>query len=356
MIDGTALRGLRQRWPLPKDPRPVVVIGAGGIVRSAHGPAYRKVGIPIAAVYDVDRAAARRAARELGVPRVLVSMEEAARERDAVFDVAVPAGEILGVLAALPARATVLIQKPMGRDLAEARRILGVCRKKRLVAAVNFQLRFAPNMLALGDALERGWLGEIADAEFRVTTYTPWSRWSFLESIPRLEIVYHSIHYLDLARSLFGDPNKVRAAAMRDPRFPGYADTRSTIVFERGALRCVVTTDHGHTHGARHAASALKVEGTRGAAVATMGVNLNYPSGVPDTLEFAAGDRWRSVRLRGSWFPDAFAGTMSNLQRFAAGEDRRLVTSVADAARTMALVEACYRSARAGFTKIPPAR
>jgi predicted dehydrogenase len=331
----------------------VVAIGAGGIVRSAHGPAYRKVGIPYAGVFDVDRAAARRAARELAIPRVFATLAEAAAAPGAVFDVAVPAGEILGVLAALPARAAVLIQKPMGRDLAEARKIVGVCRAKRLAAAVNFQLRFAPNMLALRDAIARGRLGRIADAEFRVCTHTPWPRWKFLARAPRLEIVYHSIHYLDLARSLFGDPNKVWAAAARDPRFPGYADARSTIALEFGALRCVVTTDHGHAHGARHAASSLKVEGSRGAAVATMGVNLNYPKGRPDTLEIASGDRWHSARLAGSWFPDAFAGTMSNLQRFVAGEDRALVSPAADALRTMALVEACYRSSRTGFTNFP---
>jgi hypothetical protein len=54
-----------------------------------------------------------------------------------------------------------------------------------------------------------------------------------------------------------------------------------------------------------------------------------------------AGSR-ESVPLEGRWFPDAFIGTMSNLQRFAAGEDDVLKTSVEDAWHTMALVESCY--------------
>ena len=61
-----------------------------------------------------------------------------------------------------------LIQKPMGRDLAEARTILALCRERELVAAINFQLRFAPNMLALRDALTRGLLGDITDVEVRI--------------------------------------------------------------------------------------------------------------------------------------------------------------------------------------------
>ena len=71
--------------------------------------------------------------------------------------------------------------------------------------------------------------------------------------------------------------------------------------------------------------SQLKVEGTRGAAIAKMGVNLNYPHGEPDALEVSVGRRrsGRRCELRGSWFIEAFEGPMSNLQRFAAGEDQR---------------------------------
>ena len=55
--------------------------------------------------------------------------------------------------------------------------------------------------------------------------------------------------------------------------------------------------------------------------------------------------------LIGGWFPDAFIGPMSNLQRFVAGEDAALVSPVTDALQTMKLVEACYVSdARGGIT------
>jgi len=83
-------------------------------------------------------------------------------------------------------------------------------------------------------------------------------------------------------------------------------------------------------------------------------VNLDYPSGPPDQIEVALGGRpWETVPLRGSWFTEAFEGPMSNLQRFVAGEDRTLVSPVADAIKTMALVEACYQSSERGGTPIP---
>jgi len=53
---------------------------------------------------------------------------------------------------------------------------------------------------------------------------------------------------------------------------------------------------------------------------------------------------WTEVTLTGGWFPDGFIGTMSNLQRFANGEDAALVSPVEDALETMRLVEACYVS------------
>ena len=45
-------------------------------------------------------------------------------------------------------------------------------------------------------------------------------------------------------------------------------------------------------------------------------------------------------------------GTMSNLQRFAAGEDDVLHTCVEDVLETMALIEALYESNAAGATPI----
>ena len=98
----------------------------------------------------------------------------------------------------------------------------------------------------------------------------------------------------------------------------------------------------------------LQWQHTRGSALLTMGVNLDYPDGGPDRLEVALGEGpWNSVPLRGSWFTEAFEGPMSNLQRFVAGEDVSLVSPVEDAIKTMAVVEACYQSSASGATPIP---
>jgi predicted dehydrogenase len=120
-------------------------------------------------------------------------------------------------------------------------------------------------------------------------------------------------------------------------------------------IRCSLVLNHTHRQDVRHRESMLKIEGTTGAALLTLGVNLEYPSGPPDRLEVALDGPWQSVPLRGSWFTEAFEGPMSNLQRFVAGEDTALVSPVSDAIKTMALVEACYTSSGGGSTPIPAA-
>ena len=189
----------------------------------------------------------------------------------------------------------------------------------------------------------------------RLNLHTPWGYWAFLKGVPRLEVLMHSIHYIDLIRRLLGEPSGVYCRGVRSPDLPDYPDVRTSIILDYGDLiRCSLTLNHTHSFGSRNAMSQLKVEGTSGAAIAKMGVNLNYPHGEPDTLEIAARDgEWANVPLRGSWFLEAFEGPMSNLQRCVAGEDAALVSSVEDAFHTMAVVEACYESSARGATPIP---
>jgi len=355
MTDSAVLPSLPQRWPLPSAPRPIVVIGAGSIVRDAHLPVYERLGFPVAGIFDVNTRASRERAAAFGIPHVFDSLAAALATPDAVFDVAVPPAAITGILEHLPFGAAVLIQKPMGRDLADARAIRRICRDRRLVAAINFQLRFAPNMLALRAALAGGLLGDVTDVEVRLNLHTPWGYWAFLKGVPRLEVLVHSVHYIDLIRRLLGEPAGVYCRGVRHPQLAAYPDVRTSIILDYGDLiRCSLTLNHTHTFGPREAMSQLKVEGTRGAAIAKMGVNLNYPLGEPDTLEFALGvTGWTAVPLRGSWFLEAFEGPMSNVQRVVAGEDAgALVSSIEDAFHTMAVVEACYVSSARGATPI----
>jgi predicted dehydrogenase len=336
---------LRQAWPAPSRPRPIVTIGAGSIVADAHFPAYAKAGYPVAGVYDLDAARAKSLAGRFGVP-VFGSLDEALATDGAIIDLATPPSAHRSVLERVPAGSHVLIQKPMGSDLAEATAILKVCRERELVAAVNFQLRFAPMMLAVRDALDRGLLGRLVDVEAHLAVDTPWALFAFLKGLKRVEIAVHSIHYLDLIRGFLGDPAGVHAKTIGHPS-SDMAQTRTTAILDYGdEVRSALSINHNHAFGRKHQAAEFRFEGTEGAAFAKLGVLLDYPRGEPDELWIRAKGEteWIEVPLIGGWFPDAFVGRMANVQRFAAGEDKDLVASAEDAWTTMALVEAAFES------------
>src|SRR5260221_13342550 len=93
---------LVQAWPLPSHPRPIVVIGAGAIVRTAHLPVYRRLGYPIAGIVDIDPERARATAAEFGIPTIYPSLRDAVGAASVMFDVAVPGDQILTILDQLP--------------------------------------------------------------------------------------------------------------------------------------------------------------------------------------------------------------------------------------------------------------
>ena len=336
---------LRQHWPLPAAPKPIVIIGAGGIVNDAHLPAYRLARLPVAGVFDLDSDKAAALAEKWGTTQ-FASLAAAIASPGAVFDLALPPGAHLEVLPQLPDGATVLLQKPMGRTLDEATAILQLCRAKRLVAAVNFQLRFSPMLLAVADAVARGWLGRLIDVEVHLNLLTPWQLFPFLKGMERVEIAVHSIHYLDAIRALLGNPVGVHARTLGHPSTE-LRQTRTSALFDFAAdQRVSFSINHNHDFGRKFQDASFRFEGIEGAAMVKLGLLLNYPEGEPDELWITRrGENWTAVPLTGKWFPHAFIGTMSNLQRYAAGADERLATGVEDAWHTMALAEAAFVSA-----------
>jgi predicted dehydrogenase len=324
-----------------------VIIGAGGIVRSAHLPAYSRAGFPVLALADSMPGKAAELAGQFGISHAFDSPSGCIRfaPRDVIFDVAVPGSEMTNVITELPDGAAVLLQKPIGDSLGQARTIRDLCHAKGLTAAVNFQLRYAPNILQARAMQAQGVLGEVHDIEVQVRTYTPWALWSFLANAPRLEVLYHSIHYIDLVRSWFGNPCAVYGKTVRNPGTPSLAATKSAIVMDYGEWkRAVILTNHNYRFGEKMERAFVQWEGTDGAMRATLGVILDYPQGKPDSLGYSTivDPHWQQVSFSGSWFPDAFAGTMGSLQAFVEGSTDTLPTRVDDAYRTMRVVEAFY--------------
>lgn len=340
----------------PSHDRPVFILGAGAIVRDAHVPAYQLAGYEIGGFFDIDHTRAASLASRCPNARAFATLESAlgaCASVNGVLDVALPPQALASTLEHVPLGASVLLQKPFGRTLEEATHLRALLKERGMRGAVNFQLRHAPVVRALRHVLASGAIGDVVDIEMRVVCRMPWETWPFLRGMQRMEILMHSIHYLDLCRALLGEPSRVWSWAAPHPSAPEIADARSTtmLAFEAGgtARRAVVTTYHHHAAPEGHDASHLRIEGTRGTAVARLGVNLDYPRGRSDTLAWSAnGGVWREETISGNWFPHAFAGSMGALLKAAESGHDPVESNFDDAWRTMALVETCYKSAAGG--------
>ncbi len=335
---------------------PIYIIGAGGIVNTAHLPAYKIAGFNVQGIFDVLIEKAEQTAKDFNIPCVFKTLDEmvAAAPSNAIFDMAVPGKQTLLVLQQLPNGASVLLQKPMGENIDEAKAILQLVNEKQIKAAVNFQLRYAPYILEVKKLIASGRLGELNDIEINVNVFTPWHLWDFLTNAPRVEILYHSIHYIDLVKNLLGNPQSVYAKTTRHKSMPQLSSVRSNIIMDYGEMiRANILTNHCHIYGKPKQHSYIKFEGSKGAVIINFGALIDYPRGAADSFEYVLLEEgkepeWKTKNIEGSWFPHAFIGSMEQVLLQAAGKIEKADNCVDDCIYTMACVEAAYESSSKG--------
>ncbi|GCE07661.1 Gfo/Idh/MocA family protein [Dictyobacter aurantiacus] len=338
--------------PLPRRrDYPIAIVGAGSIVNDAHLPAYRKAGFNVIGIYDQQTDKARATAARYGIDTVYASLDDVLASPAAIVDVAVPARENYAIATRVAqAGKALLLQKPMAEDLATAGSIVAAVEEAGIVAAVNQQARWMPAALAMRDLIRRGLLGEIYQVTFLINVLTPWDTWPWIVAGEHVEVMYHSIHYLDTIRALLGrEPRLVFADGSTVPGFATGGETRTTIqlIFD-GQLRATVVDTHHNSGGLVDQFATFRVEGTEGSAVAELGLLKNYPTGVPDSFRYMSHNlqsgTWISPDLAGSWFPDAFIGTMASVMRGLEGAPGAPETSLRDNLGTLRIVMAAYRS------------
>ena len=256
-----------------------------------------------------------------------------------------------------PAAPAVLIQKPMGPDLAAAHAIRECCRDRDLTAAVNLPAALQPERArAAGSAdarrarRRRGHRGPHRDRPAAGTS----GRFSRRRRASKSRITRSTISTRSAGSSASRRLRalQVRSGIRRSPASP----TRAVRSSSTTAISCAARSTLNHTHraGPRYRASEMMVEGLNGAARLTWGVNLEL-SGRAAGHD---GDRPRrrmdgGVRCGLVVHPTGSQGRCRTCSAFVSGEDRALVSPVDDAIRTMAVVEACYTSSASGGTPIP---
>ena len=346
---------------LPRLPRDKSIgigcIGAGFIMADCHLVAYRQAGFnPVAiAARNIDRA--KQVAQRHAIPNAYQDYRELLDDpRVQVIDVAVPPDIQFEVICEIVKRRGqilgILTQKPLGVDYAQASRIVRLCEEAGLVLAVNQNMRYDQAVRGLKSLLVQRALGDPVLATIEMRAIPHWMPWQERQGWVTLRIM--SIHHLDTFRYWFGDPVRVFASMRTDPRTSNRFEHRDGIClyileYENG-FRAAAWDDVWAGPALEGAAAdsfiRWRVEGMTGMARGSVGWP-EYPKRSPSTLDYttiAMGPNWIQPRWNEVWFPDAFVGTMAQLL-CALEDNTEPEISGRDNLRTMALVDAAYRSA-----------
>lgn len=343
---------------LPRLPRNkgagIGCVGAGFIMADCHLVAYRNAGLNPVAISSRDPEHARSVAARHEIPTAYSNYVELLDDkRVEVLDIAVPPDVQIEVVRAAVKQKHIrgiLAQKPLGVDYAQAKEVVRLCKDAGITLAVNQNMRFDQSIRACKDVLNRGYLGEPVFASIDMRAIPHWMPWQ--ERLGWVTLRIMSIHHLDSFRYLFGDPVRVFASIRPDPRTPfKHQDGICLYILEYADGMRASSWDDVWAGPAKEGAEPdtyirWRVEGLEGMARGTIGWP-SYPTRTPSTIDFTTiqqPGKWFQPRWNEVWFPDAFSGPMGEL--LCALEEKRAPTiSGEDNLKTMALVDACYRSA-----------
>src|SRR5262245_29894641 len=326
-------------------------IGAGMIMAECHLAAYKEAGFAVAAIASRTKAHAAKVAERWGIARVHETPQQLIEDPEVeIIDLAFPPDQqpdlIRHALKQKHVKA-ILAQKPLALSLKEAIKLRDQAQKAGKILSVNQNMRYDQSMRVLKQIIDAGALGDIVFAEIDMHAIPHWQ--TFLEEYDRLTLSNMAVHHLDVLRFLFGDPEEITTLTRKDPRTKfDHSDgiTVSTMKFPSGVMAVSLEDvwsgprqdgykDDQHIH--------WRVEGTQGVAKGTIG----WPTGAASTLSYASAKttrgKWVTPKWDTMWFPHAFIGVMEQLQH-AVKTGTPPALSVADNVKTMALVEAGYRS------------
>ena len=338
--------------PAKRDFR-IGILGSGFIVNDCHLVSYRTAGFNPVAIASRSRENAAKVAGRHGISKICDSYEELLDDPSIeVLDIAVPPNVQLALIKAACERKTVkgiLAQKPLGMNYAEALEAVECCERAGITLAVNQNMRYDQSVRAAKTLLTDGTIGEPVFATIDMRAIPHWMPWQAELGWVTLRVM--SIHHMDCFRYWFGDPEGIYCSTRPDPRTPfPHSDGICTYILEYASgLRCVAIDDTW-TGPAKEGCPGdigihWRIEGMDGLALGDIGWCKDPYTSASGIRYATKGDRqFTEPKWSGSWFPDAFAGTMGQLL-IALETGTEPVIGGRDNLKTMALVEAAYLSA-----------
>ena len=222
----------------------VGIIGCGLIAHS-HAQSLRQLGVPVTAVYDLDRGQAEALARITGATvaddgRALLDRGDL----DAVLVCTPPRAHREAAVGALERGIPLYLEKPIARDLAEARVIAEAAARTGTTCAVGYQWSAIDWLAGLAAKLRGEQLGIIS---LRQWGGTAGRSWFVDQAAGGGQILERASHSINLLLRLAGPVSGVHASGARVPLAGGDRPAESdiddvlalTFELERGGLGSV---------------------------------------------------------------------------------------------------------------------
>jgi predicted dehydrogenase len=328
---------------LPQKYRPKIgLVGAGGVTEY-HLRAYRKLGLEVAVICDVDLERARKR-RDQFYPKAAVCAdfhEVVGRDDVEVIDAALHPEQRIPLLeAAITADKHVLSQKPFALDLDTATSLIDLADQHEVKLAINQNGRWAPHFAYALAAVRAGLIGEVGSVDFNLSFDHSWTIGTAFEKIHHLLLYDFGVHWFDLAACFLGDrePKSIYACVTRSSYQKAQPPFLASVIIDSESVQVRMALNAAVSFGQSDrtlVAGALGTLESNGPSLSHQRVKLTTSAGVaePD--------------LVGTWFENGFQGTMCELL-CAIEENREPRNSARNNLRSLALCFAAMSSANTG--------
>ena len=307
---------------------------------------------------------ARAAALDHGIPSHRSDFRELVRDDgvDAVIVASPPHLHHAMAIAALEEGKHVLCEKPMARNLAEARDMLRIAERVGSVAMINNQLRFLPVRVRIRELIDEGYIGEPHAATIVVHRSSlndpddrPWG-WLMEQEKAGGMLGATGAHYLDALRWWFGEVKAVAGAVstmVRQRRLPDSsamgkvdADDNFAVIlrFASGALGTIhVTATAGHEGDEE-----ITLSGSEGTLQIRQGRLWGARRGEFSLSELPVPDRLSAGFVPGGHFLVQPTALLLRSWASAIRERSPASPSFADGVKTQELIDGVFRSSQQG--------
>lgn len=192
----------------PRTRPSVAIVGCGRVGLREHLPGVRAAGGDVVALVDTQPGLAAAAAREHGVPRAFEDLGALLRDaRPEVVAVCTPSAAHRDVaLAALDAGCHLYLEKPPTVSAGQMQDVAARARERRACVLAGSHHPYRENVRHLRDRIAAGDLGEIYALECRKLRRAACPPDRGTETHPQGVAFFSSVHRLDVALFLLGNP------------------------------------------------------------------------------------------------------------------------------------------------------